>query len=434
MFFTNKKERCMNTKLEFFVFLILCVLTVSPLFPQSNFKNLFPQQTNILEKEINLNIREVHSIKNNTLLLVQENPETDLTCKLLFLNELGEEITTKSYIGISSISTSLDGKRVLVPFIRDLSTEQRTHRVYYDADILDNNSAQVSRIKDLSTPHITISNDGNYVATTRNGGGDESGRFKLFNVINETEIDISLKYKYDYFFAEFLHNEKIAIIIQPVSEILRDIPTGKITGYNKKRARLLIYDLTTEVLTKDKELYSSNQNSVWVSMSSGMMAASDDGKYIAVAGNNLPFNKKKASSPYYLMLMNNDGSLIWEKSYNQENNRFEGVRKLKFLNSEHLIVEKFGLVNSELYLHNLNNNNENWRFLLAPKYNFFLKSATINENNNLILVGSENGAWRFEAESGRLIEKSTDVKLMDIKMENQVLIIDVNNKLHKISK
>lgn len=408
---------------SFIVVLILGINARS----QENFISLFPEKELVWGENFSKSVTQVNLIDKNMVVLLREDPLYSSKGEMVIYNQEGEFIKRKEYRSVQELSTSTSGNKIFVPF-RRIDPNLKYYEEIYDAEIFDSSGNKISEIQNISSPHAMISDNGRYAITTRVGGAEDRGKFEIFNIETGQKLKIQFRYKYQFFFAQFLSDNKIIILLQRY-ETVRDEKTGKKLSSNAKPTMLIIYDIESNNILKEKEINAINGNPFWLNRFNETICVSDNGKYIAIAGYNQPWQKKRSRQPYVLLLLDEIGNIIFEQVFDSEKDRREGINNSKFIDDRYLLTLKHGVEQSKLIVYNAELNKEVWRYTLGKGY--FAKKirdAYLDKEKNHLLVNL-NGIWKFRLNDGELLNRNTKLKILHINDKSSTIIIENDRNL-----
>lgn len=356
---------------------------------------------------------------------LKNDPKSENRSAVTILNKNGKEIFRKDYPITNRVSVSGDGNRILIPHERIKTPDDPYYVSYYDAVLLDSLGNTIINIFNVSTPYFKISNNGRYAITTRVVGPDAKGSFQIFDLKTGNEIPISIKYKSEIFLADHLSNDKIVIIIQPPVTFDRATNTNKIINEEKSPAIMLIYSIVNQMIIIEKELFSSDNENIWIDNNNGVLSTSEGGNLFAIAGNNISLKRQYSNLPKNITIFNSNGNTLFEKTIDVKDIKMSGVLNMKFLNDDILLVEKFGMSESKIYMFNPANMSLIWEYNLGEK-------ATINMGesfiiNDRLLINSRKGTYEFEQKTGKLILNDSKLKHVRINKESRKIILDNGN-------
>jgi len=215
----------------------------------------------------------------------------------------------------------------------------------------------------ITSPGITQLEGGIYGITTKVSGEDFHGKFQIFDLATGKEISHSIKNEYDYFFAGFINNRKVALLLQQeiatrdtalafevadkyhklrkegkIKEAIDLVRKTKV-GWKKPKSALtfLIYDIPTKSFIVKRQLNSRNGKNFHTSQFFNNLYLSSDGNFFAVVGYNASNTERGPSPPYVIQILNNQGELLWEK------NDFESVRDVRIVGNYLIVLDNINI-------------------------------------------------------------------------------------------
>ncbi|MBN2425180.1 MAG: hypothetical protein JXR46_09840 [Calditrichaceae bacterium] len=362
-----------------------------------------------------------------TVIHSKDDPENHYEQTIKILDSKGKQVFSRNYKGITNLSVSDDGNRILIPHNRASQENRPFYEVIYDSDIIDSTGNTISVIKQYSTPYLKMSENGKYAITTEVGGAEDEGHFQLFNINNNKELTIGIDIEYQFFLADFLGDDEIVIILQPFPKIIRDTETNKIIDQIQNAAILYIYNIPNNKIVIKKELTSNRGNVVWFSFYNGLLKTSENGNYIALAANDLPVKQKNASNPYCLIVMEKNGDIISQVFYEKEGNDSEGILSCNFVQDIYLLLEKYGLKESEIYLYEMSDFSLKWIQKIGSRKQIKIQSANIFDNK--LGISSLNQVMELSIDNGDIFYLMPEVKKIKQKNTSKILIINKNNSV-----
>lgn len=415
-------------KIFFYSFLFL--LSFNLFIAQEQTGSFFKDAKVNYEKQLDFNPDEAVAFENHTF-LIQHRNESQIPI-LVNVDNAGNKIFRKEFdTFIGDFSTTEDGSIIAVSVPQPYDEQNCYYCVDYYTHIYDNQGTLISKIK-TPTFHTKISKDGNYLITTKVEEGEQEGRFEVFDVNTSEKIQLPFEKKYSYFHADFISSAKVVLLTHHYSRTrdkTQPRKSRKAVKLKKMVDSLTIFDLTTNTVEVSKEIrysktnfFSTNQNkkSIWVS---------PNGDKIFITGANKSPIEKPSLQRNVLLALNVKGETIWEKSF-EENNEFESVEDLEFLDNNIVLILKFGIINSELKLINTQDGKENWNYKLGPKFSGKLRGFVIDESDSTLMVDLNLRA--DESGLGQKVKK--DVMEFDLirgELLNQVKGISVLSKSRK---
>ncbi|MCD4691809.1 MAG: hypothetical protein K8R79_02750 [Calditrichales bacterium] len=383
-----------------------------------NIEKCFPDKQVVWEKKFDFPILEAYSRGDRAIVVIGNKPR-----EIAILDNTGKEIMRKTYVGLNRVSISDDGNRILVSYEKE---GYIPGSFIVQVDILDELGTKIGEIPKTYYPGLIISKDGKYSITTNVNGPGAPGRFEVFENETGCNIKLPIKYKYQHFYAQFLDKNKVIILLQGI-EIIRDKKTKKRINSKKKPALFLIYNIYDNKIEVEKEILSINEQPFWLGIVYNELWVSPDGEHIAISGYNLSWESRSAPSPYTLLMMNKNGEILWEKTFEEEDNVYEGIKSAKFIDNENFLAFKFGINQSQLFLFDPNMRKEKWKYNLGPRYEGRLNNAYVNKDKNQIYVKLKKDIWKFDLNNGECKGKMKGFVCYELNNKYPMIIKGENN-------
>ena len=406
------------------LFIIPCII-----FAQDIAQISFVDGLSLWDKSLDRQINKAYTVDENLVIITRDNSSNLYENNLIILNNAGETIAQKKHELIYDLSIAKMDKSLLVAYYE---SDSPSDAMQLRVEKLDKNGNEILNISNFTSPHIEISSSGNFIITTQNIADDEIGMFQLYSVADQKFIDVLGKDKYEYFFANFLGEEKVIIVLQPNRKIIRNPISYKIEKYESKPAKLILYNLESQSIELNRELYSSDRKPIWISFYQGYLVTDDNGQHFAIAANNIPREEKESSFPYNLGIYDVNGTLLYEKNFISEKSPFEGIRNLKFIDDNLLLIEKYSVVNCELCLLDIQNKKFRWREKLGPKIEVGFGSYAVDTNHNLLFLSGNKFVYKINYETGQIIDKNSSLNSIIPLNDKTKLVISKKGQVSKI--
>ena len=417
-------------KINYYLFILIFISIMS----LQAFADKNPQEELFINRKVkwttntNILIKDALVLKGDNILIFDgDEPSERNVNEIYIIDKSGNELMSKSYSLASDVSVSQNGDRILIPYI---SLESALGMPIFNVDVLDNSGNVIRSFKNVSTDGVKLSKNGKYFITTRIELVDKYGYFETYDVEKGEKLTINIIKQGNHFFADFISDNKVVIIFQNIQRIKRDrkdIIRDRKSRDKKadKRAilrdkmdrrpktirmptRFIIYNLTTGQVELEQEIYSQNGNPVWTGFRhEHTLMVSPNGKYIAIAGYNMPFLQKRASCPYTLLMFNNSGIKLWEIEFSEENSKHEGIEDGIFIDEQELLIYKESIYSSKLYLFDIMSGQIKWITPFGKNAYGKIKSVTLEKKSDNLLFkvyGHKklDGIWKFNRETGEL--------------------------------
>lgn len=410
-------------KIIYYLFILIFISIMS----LQAFADKNPQEELFINRKVkwttntNRLIKDALVLKGDNILIFDgDEPSERNVNEIYIIDKSGNELMSKSYSLASDVSVSQNGDRILIPYI---SLKSALGMPIFNVDVLDNSGNVIRSFKNVSTDGVKLSKNGKYIITTRIELVDNYGRFEAYDVEKGEKLTINIiKQGNHHFFADFISDNKVVILFQNYQRIKRD--SQDIIRDRKARdrkadkmarrpktikmpTRFIIYNLTTGQVELEQEIYSQNGNLVWTSFrDEHTLMVSPDGKYIAIAGYNIPFIQKSASHPYTLLMFNNSGTKLWEIEFSEENSRYECIRHGVFIDDRELLIYKKS-ISSKLCLFDIMSGQTKWITPFGENAYGRIKSVTLEKKSDNLLFRVDGkkkleGIWKFNRKTGEL--------------------------------
>lgn len=257
----------------------------------------------------------------------------------------------------------------------------------------------------VTSPGITQSEDGIYGITTM-VNGEGHGKFQVFDLLTGLEIPHTIKKQYNYFFAKFIDNRRVALLLQR-QEAQRDTALalevaeqyhklrkeGKIkeafdlirktkAGWKEPKWTLwfCIYEIPTQSIVIERELTSKNGKTFYTLPFDDNPLRSND-EFFIVVGYNLSLNERKTSGPHVIQVLNSHGELLWEKD------DFESIKDIRIMGIYLAVLEEMSIrifqakTGEELCYFQSEN---------IQRGRDYIQEAILNQNKIILQVGETN--------------------------------------------
>lgn len=179
------------------------ILTQQWATAQTSVESLISHKKLISEKKIE-GIYSIKFFKNNVSVINYPSYETGIADVHLFNTE-GEEIWSKKVIRAGRVSVAENSGASII--ISNPNFSHQKLNTYYDSF--------GSKLWEAWIPYpgLTLSNDGKFAITSHVNYEEGSGHFRIFDSTTGKEISIPIPRGYVHFFAKFIDNEKVAILL-----------------------------------------------------------------------------------------------------------------------------------------------------------------------------------------------------------------------------
>jgi hypothetical protein len=382
-----------------------------------NIEKCFPDKQVVWEKKFDFPILEAYARGDRAIFVIGNKPR-----EIAILDNTGKEIMRKTYVGLNRVSISDDGNRILVSYEKEgYIPGSGTAQV----DILDGSGSMIGEIPKTTLPGLIISADGKYGITTEICM-DSPGKFEAFEIETGKRLKLPFNHKYQQYFAKYIDVNKVALLLQG-AESIRDKITNKKIKTIYKPAVIFIYDLSTNTIEVEREIYTVNGRKFRFHIFHNALWISPDGEYIGIAGHISPYKDKSIIAAYNLLMLNNKADILWEKTFEEEDNKYEGIKNAKFVDNGIFLVLKFGIQQSQLFLFDPNMRKEKWKYNLGPRYKGRLNDAYVNKDKNQIYVKLKKDIWKFDLNNGEYKGKMKGFVCYELNNKYPMIIKGENN-------
>lgn len=404
--------------------LFFCLVNLTSSQVQSN--NLLQQLEVDYEKELDFNPDKAFAF-NSHIYLIQNRNES-YSPILVCLDIEGNEIFKKYFdTAILDVSVTDDGELIAI------STSRKSGECYYCIEyftkIYDRQGVLISKIKS-TTYHTKISKDGNYLITTRVEEGEQQGQLEVFEINTGEKLQLPISKKYSYFFADFISSTKVVLVTHHVSHT-RDETQARRSRENIKLQNIVdsltIFDLSTNMIEINKELNYSKTKFFSTIINKEALWIAPEEKGIFIYGKIKQPESKASEQRSGLLVLNSKGDKIWEKSFEKENNEFEGVDDIEFIDRNNALILKYGILNSEFILVDIISGNEKWNHNLGSKFTGKINGFLISDSPSILSVDfksykeSFNLLMKFTMRNGEMLEQQKNNNILTKSLNNIVL-------------
>ncbi|MBL7074227.1 PQQ-binding-like beta-propeller repeat protein [candidate division KSB1 bacterium] len=396
---------------------------------------LFPGKITIAEKSFNMRIHRIDA--NNKYVAVVGYPKSESSIADVYLYDInGNKLWQKEIDRVYRVSMAEEYNKVIVVSDWNLKDEQKN--ACYDA--------KGNKLWEIwvTAPGLTLSSDGKYGITTKVSGEEWLGHFQVFDIAAGQELKHPIKRNYRHFFAQFLNNRKVVILLQRIierrdEEILKESRRLRKEGKDKaarelieknKSAfepirdplRFIIYDIPTGTVEIEKGLHLQDGRALWVGPDwFGNLAVSENGQFIAVAA----VVGTRGATSSCLQLIDKQGSIIWEKD------KAGGIYDTEFIGDDRLVVIDW----KNIRLFDVSNGNKLWEYR-AEQVGYAIKEAFVQEGHlflqNLTISPQMSRLFLLDLKTGEeIIDKQNLKDVMIVKMDphRRIILNKSNNKL-----
>lgn len=361
---------------------LLVFLTIQITNAQDNVAALFNDAQIIFEKELNTIPVEVFPFEGHTFITgAADGIHEDV---LLILDKSGNQIAEKPLENTIyfPVTASRNGEFINLPTIIS-HPDECYYCIEFFAYTYDKKGNLISEIK-TTTYHTELSPNGDYLITTKVEDVEQGGWFEAFDVKTGEKISLPAIGKYSHFHAAFINDTKVALVTHHF-EIKFDTTQHRRSRKYRTSIELgdslTILDLKSKTVDLKAKLKYSGTDFFSTQFDNKALWISPDGSKILIVGASKPQEEKSAREKYALIALSSKGELLWNKSFEQEENDFEGVEDMVFLDNNTAAVLKFGLIQSELKLINLEDGKENWNYQLGPKFSAQIKGFSVSKTD-----------------------------------------------------
>lgn len=324
------------------LFVVVILLFNMTMVGQENIKKVFPNLEQLTYLSLNINFDQTYTFNNNFILFSKGRTST-----IASFDWSGNELfryNIDKYIYSPSIAK--EGEKISFS-VKEIDPNRKYYEYDKIAKVINNKGVVVKEIK-VSSHFTKISDDGEYLITTRNDDDlDRIGYFEIFKLSTNEKIKFPFDISYNHFHADFISINKVVALFHNI-EYERGQKRGRERFIEKKNTEYFVIfnlesrtiELKTEIKFPGTGYFSSNSThrSIWISPYE---------EIIFITGSSKPFLTKKSLASYALIAMTYTGEIIWARTFEEEKNDYEGIDQIEFINKDYLLVLKYGLNNSE---------------------------------------------------------------------------------------
>ncbi|MBS4028140.1 MAG: hypothetical protein KGZ58_05810 [Ignavibacteriales bacterium] len=368
---------------KYFILIFLLAIGFIPLnfiHSQSNFKDIVQNSQVLAEKTFDLPLRKIYSNDSN-LIAIGTQSQSERKGTVTIFDMQGNELWEKIFEGIHHVSLAKTSEKIIVS--HDYNLEEEGRNTCFD---LQGNKLWEVLVTD---PGLTQSSDGRYAITTRVSGEEFSGKFQVFDMESGKEMPTPIKKDYRPFFAQFLNNNQVALVLQKKVysrdlEALKEInrlksekkekeafelarKTNKGFRLESESLEFLVYDIPTSSVIVKKQLTLVDGSVPDISPDADRtLIISDKGNFISIAV------MKSGGRPNIILLIDNLGET------NNVITDFDYILDMEFFNDRWMVI----LDGQSIVLYDLETKTKLWR-QDAKKFSERIRTLSLSDENQI---------------------------------------------------